>query len=192
MKKIYPELEQGMDPKSKVAKAGLNKPQWLVIHHTGGTDKNPLADSSNFTFKQCDDYHKLLWNYKSSLGFYCGYHYYIEKNGKVYQARADSDLGAHTVGYNDKSIGICLAGNFDSTMPTAAQTKALGTLLMQKLKEHNLRATAIVPHRKFAVKTCYGNKLPDTWAQLQVSTSIVEEVDKLHAQVHDLLVKAFQ
>jgi len=142
----------------------INTPKYLIIHHAGGTDANPLADSSNFNFSQCNELHKQKFNFKSSLGFYIGYHYYIEKDGKITQGRADSDEGAHTIGYNNQSLGICLAGNFDATLPTQAQIDALKGLLLKKMSEYGITADKIVPHRKFASKTCFGKKLSDSWA----------------------------
>jgi len=140
-------------------------PAWLIVHHTGGTDTNPKADSSGFTFDQCDALHKKLFNYKSSLGYYIGYHYYIDRSGTVRQGRADTDNGAHTIGMNATSIGVCLAGNFDVTLPTASQTDALTRLLRRLSIKYGIAPEKVVPHRKFSNKTCYGSKLGDTWAQ---------------------------
>jgi N-acetylmuramoyl-L-alanine amidase len=142
----------------------MNKPEYIIVHHAGGSDANPLQDSSNFTFEQCNELHKARFNFISSLGYYVGYHYYIEKDGTVKQGRADTDEGAHTVGYNSKSIGICLAGNFDANLPTSEQVASLKTLINKKAEQYNIFKENIVPHRKFAVKTCYGVKLSDTWA----------------------------
>ena len=148
-----------------------NKPIYLIVHHTGGSNADPLNDSSNFTFKQCDLQHKNDPNInsqppvKSSLGFYCAYHYYIEKDGALYQARADTEGGAHCKGYNFSSIGICLAGNFDATLPTDAQKKTLQKLLLQKSQQFGISIQNVLPHRRFASKTCFGRKLPDDWAQ---------------------------
>lgn len=142
----------------------MNVPKYLIIHHTGGSDLNPLQDSSNFTFEQCDQLHKEKFNMISSLGYYVGYHWYISKDGTIRQARADNDEGAHTIGYNSQSIGICLAGNFDATYPTQAQVDSLKKLINDYVKKYNIPKENIVPHRKFAVKTCYGNRLADDWA----------------------------
>lgn len=141
----------------------INKPQELIIHHTGGTDAQPLADSSNFTVKQCDELHKKRFNFKSSLGWYVGYHYYIDKFGIVTQCRADTDEGAHTVGKNITSIGICLAGNFDATLPTTAQVDALKKLVNELAKKWKI--TKVSPHRTYANKTCYGARLSDEFGQ---------------------------
>lgn len=142
-----------------------NKPTFLIVHHTGGTDANPLADTSHHTFDMVNDYHRQLWGFKSSLGYYIGYHFFIDKKGVITQGRADMDEGAHTIGYNKQSIGICLAGNFDATLPTKAQIDALRGLLIQLMNKHGIAAANIVPHRKFAKKTCYGTKLTDSWAR---------------------------
>lgn len=146
------------------------KPIYIIVHHTGGSDSNPMSDSSNFSFAQCNQLHKEKFNMKSSLGYYCGYQYYIEKDGKIYKAREDDEEGAHTVGYNKQSIGICLAGNFDATMPTPAQIATLKDILSRKAAQWSIPLSNIVPHRKFATKTCFGNKLPDTWASDLIKT----------------------
>ena len=149
----------------------INKPIYIFVHHTGGSNANPLNDSSNFTFKQCDLQHKSDPNInsqppvKSSLGFYCGYHYYIEKDGTLYQARADTEGGAHCKGYNFSSIGICLAGNFDATLPTSAQEKTLQKLILQKMEQLRIPLQNVLPHRSVPAKTCFGKRLPDSWAQ---------------------------
>lgn len=153
----------------------LNVPQYLIIHHTGGTQADPLADTSHHTFEIVDAYHKSLgWE-----GF--GYHYFIDKSGTLTTGREENYHGAHTKGYNLKSIGICLAGNFDQTMPTEAQEKALAFLLADICGRYNIPRENIVPHRNFANKTCYGRRLADDWAQKLVpeDTRKVQVLTKL-------------
>lgn len=152
----------------------VNVPAWLIIHHTGGSDTKPLADTSHHTFDMVNNDHKARGFPKSSLGFHIGYHYFIDKNGGITQGRLEKDIGAHTIGYNDKSIGICLAGNFDATLPTEAQINALRAILKAKMESYGFGRDKIVPHRKFASKTCYGNKLPDSWAADLVEPSPLE------------------
>ncbi len=142
----------------------INIPTKIIVHHTGGSDANPLQDSSDFSFNQCNELHRVKFDMKSSLGFYIGYHYYIEKNGTLRQGRADTDEGAHTIGQNTSSLGICLAGNFDLTTPTASQITTLASLLIALSDKYKIAPVNIVPHRTFATKTCYGNKLSASWA----------------------------
>lgn len=166
-----------------------NKPQLLIIHHTGGTDANPKEDTSHHTFEVVNEWHKKLWNFKSSLGFYIGYHYFIDKSGKVTQGRADTDEGAHTVGKNLTSLGICLAGNFDVTKPTKEQVEALKTLLKAKLTQYGLLKEAVVPHRKYANKSCYGKLLSDTWAKDLLAEPVVPPEQTSNAAIVDEIRK---
>lgn len=146
----------------------MNTPKFLIVHHTGGTDANPLADTSNHTAAQVDAWHKA----KGWDGI--GYNWYIEKSGKLKKGRDETKTGAHAIGYNDKSIGICLAGNFDATLPTQEQINTLRKLLVEKMAQYNIPKENVVPHRKFANKTCYGRKLSDDWARSLINTE--EEV----------------
>ena len=52
------------------------------------------------------------------------YHFYIRRDGKVYEGRPENTMGAHCLGHND-CIGVCLEGNYEAhdDMPTA-QLKA--------------------------------------------------------------------
>ena len=76
----------------------------IIVHHAGGTDSNPLQDSSNYTVAMCNNDHKARFNMLSSLGSYVGYHYFIDKAGVVTQTRADTEEGAHCVGYNNTAF----------------------------------------------------------------------------------------
>ena len=152
-------MQCSKDQNDMLGFAGINIPKYLIVHHTGGTDLDPLADTSNHTFEIVDNYHK-------SLGWgMIGYHYFIDKKGNVKQGRQDNQVGAHTIGKNSQSLGICLAGNFDATLPTEAQKIALGKLLKEKSIQYKIAHEDICPHREFANKTCYGKKLHNMWAE---------------------------
>ena len=145
----------------------INSPKYLIIHHTGGIDVDPLADTSNQTFEVVNAWHRQnpntwLGTY-SSLGYAIGYHYFIDKKGKMTQGREDYDEGAHCVDHNIDSIGICMAGNFDVTSPTNAQISSLNEIIGKKMKEYDISINNVVPHRYFSKKTCYGNRLTDNW-----------------------------
>lgn len=133
-----------------------NNPTKIIVHHTGGTDKYPLADTSHHTAEIMESWHLS----KGWDGL--GYHFVIHKDGEVWRGRPEHIGGAHTVGHNSTSLGICLSGNFDATLPTKEQEASLKKLLLELTAKYKI--TEIVPHRKYANKTCYGMKLGDTWA----------------------------
>lgn len=142
-----------------------NFPQMIIVHHVGGTNANPLLDTSNQTFKVIQDYH-------ISLGWEnFGYHWYIEKSGNILEGRPEHYHGGHTINHNNDSVGICLAGNFDATLPTKEQENALKVLLNAIRGRYPVIGDKIYPHRKFANKTCYGKLLSDTWALDLVKTT---------------------
>lgn len=163
----------------------MNTPKYLIVHHTGGTDLDPRADTSAHTFEVVDEWHK-------SLGWgKCGYHYFIDKTGKVTQGRQDNEEGAHTIGYNTQSLGICLAGNFDVTLPSSEQEKALARLLLIKSNEYAIPLENIVPHRFASGKTCYGKLLADDFARKLITpkitkSDILKTIDNLRKQVEQL------
>lgn len=128
--------------------------KYLIIHHTAVSRED---NSNQFT---------AVKNYHIGKGWGdIGYHYFIEPNGEVKNGRADHVTGAHTIGHNHDSLGIALAGNFDVELPTPKQEESLRLLLQRLSQEYSVAAKNIVPHRTFANKSCYGNKIDNNWAK---------------------------
>ena len=87
-----------------------------------------------------------------------GYHYVIELDGAVKIGRQVERTGAHTVGHNADSIGICYVGGVESEGITPKDTRTE----IQKISLLNLITVlksmypdAIVyGHRDFSTKAC--------------------------------------
>lgn len=154
----------------------INRPDKIIVHHDGVSRKGP-------SFKIVDDYHKSREFPLSSLGFYCGYHYWIEKTGEIINARRLVEGGAHTIGQNFTSVGIGLAGNFDIEDPTPEQIAALGALLTVLLQTLGINEKSIFPHRKYANKSCYGSKLSDNWAAILYIDHEIARLQKVLAEL---------
>lgn len=98
------------------------------------------------------------WHVKGNHWNDIGYHYVIELDGSIHSGRPESVIGAHCLGQNANSIGICYVGGLtkDGKAPkdtrTDAQKQALIELL-KSLKEKYPNAT-IHGHREFAAKAC--------------------------------------
>ncbi len=82
----------------KITIPNLPTPKKIVLHHGGGS----------LNFEQVNIYHRRKWGFKSILGYYIGYHYFIESLGGVFQGRADNEEGAHTV--EQGKPGYCSSG----------------------------------------------------------------------------------
>jgi hypothetical protein len=165
----------------------MNVPTVVITHHTGGSDAYPLADTSYATVNDVNIWHKSRWpEFKSRRGYWVGYHYVIERDGTTTQTRDHNEEGAHVIGMNTKSIGVCFAGNFDVTLPTEQQMKAWYKLYTKLQQEYPNIPT--YPHRKYATKTCHGKLLKDEHFAIQYKiASLQERIDMLKALLQQLL-----
>lgn len=136
----------------------MNVPNKIIVHHTA-------SEAPGAQFELVDGWHKERDFLLSSLGFYVGYHYLIEKDGNLRTAKREWEEGCHTIGQNLSSIGICLAGNFDVEDPTSGQIATLGDMLVSVVNRYGLDPHEIWPHRAYAQKDCYGTRLGDDWAR---------------------------
>lgn len=121
----------------------------IVIHHTG----NPVDD--DLSAEQIHASHQA----QGWVGI--GYHFVIRKDGTVELGRPDWTVGAHAYGFNSKSIGIHVCGNFDMAEPTEAQINALPQLIADICDAYGLIASAdiVVGHRDLMATACPGNNL---------------------------------
>lgn len=134
-----------------------NVPNKIIVHHTGDVTLGHQLDKVN-------EYHKSRKFPKSELGYFVGYHIFIEKSGVIVSTRLENEVGAHTIGENKSSIGVCLAGDFSIESPTQEQIDSLGGVLAYLCEVWEIHEERIYPHRKFADTECFGGRLPDDWA----------------------------
>ena len=134
-------------------------PTRIIWHHS--------ADSYTGTqFSKINAYHKSRGFSISALGYFVGYHWVIEQNGDLEQARIESELGQHDADENFDSIGICLAGNFNNSYPTLAQEKAAADLVAELVGRWSIPVSRFEPHRFGDSTDCPGKLLPDNWLLL--------------------------
>jgi N-acetylmuramoyl-L-alanine amidase len=144
----------------------MNNPQVIILHHTASPRSTKVRD--------VDRWHIARWPYFiSRRGYRVGYHYFIEQDGFVTQTRDHDEEGAHTIGQNRRSIGICLAGNFNNYEPTMAQMKAVRELVQKLRIEYGNLPTR--PHRYYAKTDCFGTMLADDYFDVTgVKLSFIE------------------
>ena len=155
----------------------LNNPLFLIVHHSASNrDKTTLQD--------VDAWHQVRWpNFKSSLGYFIGYQYLITSDGKITQTRRDNEEGAHTFGdYNQKSIGVCLTGNFMLEEPSPAQLNSLQPLLDKLKKDYNIPDEKILYHGQVRPTDCCGKNLIKwlgLYGQVSFLTKMIEKIKQL-------------
>lgn len=118
-----------------------------IIVHCAAT-----PEGRDYTVAQIDTWHRRR-------GFSCiGYHFMIYRDGSVHVGRALEDVGAHCLGHNSQSVGICYIGGVarDCVTPkdtrTPQQKKSLRELLV--LLKERYPGAKIYGHRDFAAKAC--------------------------------------
>jgi N-acetyl-anhydromuramyl-L-alanine amidase AmpD len=88
-----------------------------------------------------------------------GYHYFIKRDGTRQKGRDLNAVGAHVVGYNHKSVGVCMAGGISSVDKSpennfTPEQWATLYITLKELHEEYPRAV-IVGHRDLdAGKAC--------------------------------------
>ena len=92
-----------------------------------------------------------------------GYHYIVGLDGSIETGRDESRAGAHCMGHNRDSIGVCYVGGCDgetnplwAVTPKDTRTEAQKLSLLKLLKELKSRypGAKIYGHRDFAKKAC--------------------------------------
>lgn len=138
----------------------VNNPTVLVYHHTAALGLTP--ESIN------EDHKGKGWG-----GI--GYHFYIRKNGTIYRGRPEEYIGAHAIGKNYDSIGICLEGDFEREEPTEAQKSSLVKLSTDMIIKYNLKDA--IGHRDVYETLCPGEKFPMEEIKERVKEEILKEKD---------------
>ncbi len=120
-----------------------NETSLIVLHHCAGD-----GDAQSI--------HKL----HLSRGFTgIGYHFFVRKNGEVHKGRPIASVGAHAIGANDKSVGVCFEGNFEKERSMSKEQKKSGRELIAYLK--NLYPNAkIIMHKNVQATACPGKYFP--------------------------------
>jgi N-acetylmuramoyl-L-alanine amidase len=117
-----------------------------IIIHCSAT-----PEGRHHTVKDIDRWHR-------ERGFsQIGYHWVVYLDGSIHPGRNENIAGAHTVGHNANSIGICYIGGVDESMKikdtrTAQQKTALRNLVSDLLKKYP--GATIHGHNEFAAKAC--------------------------------------
>lgn len=100
-----------------------NQPEILVLHHAA------------ISMCSVEDVHKLhLGNGWAG----CGYHFLVRKDGSIYRGRPEESIGAHCIGANDISIGICAEGNYMQELMPEKQKISTVNLCKYVMKKYNI------------------------------------------------------
>nr|WP_262505564.1 peptidoglycan recognition protein [Streptomyces sp. TRM68367] len=120
------------------------------VHHS--------ASGNNYSCSQAPSLIRSIYRYHvKSMGWRdIGYNFLVDKCGNIYEGRAGGVakpvMGAHTLGFNTKSMGIAVLGSYGATKPSAAAVKAVARLTAWKLGLHGMN-----PRSKTYLKSAGSN-----------------------------------
>ena len=123
-----------------------------IIVHCSAT-----PEGKDFHASDIDRWHK-------AQGWKCiGYNYVIDLDGTVEPGRPLNEIGAHTVGHNSNSIGICYIGGCDKTGKKAKDTRTPEQKIAMYKLIHDLLESypkaEVSCHNQWANKACPSFKI---------------------------------
>lgn len=116
-------------------------PKRIIIHCADTPDyaiTSPLFDK--FGVGDIDVWHRQ----QGMTG--CGYHFVIRRTGKIEEGRNISIMGAHVLGENHDSIGICWIGR---TQIMEMQLISMANLCHTLMAIYSINKDKIFPHNLF-------------------------------------------
>jgi hypothetical protein len=126
----------------------------LILHHIGTLERD-------VSVKEIHDWHcGQGW---SGIG----YHFVVRKDGTVERGRPIDTVGSHAKGFNNRSVGINVVGNFMVAQPTGAQLDSLAKLLADLCEHYHLGPDAIIGHRDTKITECPGDNLYSLLPQIR-------------------------
>lgn len=139
--------------RSKVnAMSGISK---VTIHHEGWTAVNFTNESTTADrIEKIRKYHVGEKHWGD-----IGYHFIIDRAGRVWEGRPIQYQGAHVSQNNEHNIGILVLGNFEKQSPSSAQLKSLYATTAALKNEHRIKTALIRSHREINPTTCPGKNL---------------------------------
>lgn len=139
---IHSRAEWGADESLRKEGPAYGTLQLAFVHHTDGTN--------SYTSAQVPSIIRGIYAYhvKGQGWNDIGYNFLVDRFGRIWEGRYGGVdrpvVGAQTANYNSWSTGVAVLGNFQSTTPPAAATRAVSSVLAWKFTLAGIPATGTV------------------------------------------------
>ena len=127
----------------------------ITCHHEGWT---PVWFSDALTTKDRMETIRASHIQRMQAGD-IGYHFVIDRAGRVWEGRPLLYQGAHVKNQNENNIGIMTLGNFDRQSPTTAQLMTLQHTLSYLRHQYKIPVGRVYTHQEFNPTACPGLNL---------------------------------
>jgi len=88
-----------------------------------------------------------------------GYHFVVDTQGRIWEARLLRYQGAHVRNHNEGNIGIVLLGDFDQQTVNSSQKRSLKALIDHLCKTYRIPKTRVYTHGELNTTACPGKNL---------------------------------
>jgi N-acetyl-anhydromuramyl-L-alanine amidase AmpD len=143
----------------------MNGVQKITVHHEGSGVVE--FDDAATTAKQLEmvrEFHAVDRGWGD-----IGYHYVIDRAGRVWQGRDTAYQGAHVRDHNAHNLGVMVLGNFDLQRPTEAQVTTLRASLITLQRSYRVPTAYVYTHQELNPTECPGVALQQRMVALRRS-----------------------
>ncbi|XP_013189612.2 peptidoglycan-recognition protein LB [Amyelois transitella] len=140
--------------------------QFVVIHHS-------YQPGVCLTRQECITAMRSMQSFhQNDQGWVdIGYNFAVGGEGSVYEGRGWENVGAHAVGYNAQSIGICIIGDWINVLPPREALEATKQLIQIGVSLGYISPNyVLMGHRQASDTECPGSALFNeisTWDQFR-------------------------
>jgi len=134
-------------------------PRYVTVHHEGW---DAFTDSGYAeTAARLEQVRVGHLNAKGGGYADIGYHFVIDRAGRVWEGRSLQYQGAHVKRLNEHNIGVMCLGNFEEQTPSPQQLAALDRHLRSLMAKYRISANNVKTHREWkgAATLCPGRNL---------------------------------
>ncbi|MFO0893619.1 MAG: peptidoglycan recognition family protein [Phycisphaerales bacterium] len=140
--------------------------RFITVHHDGMTPFTATDQESSAARIEV-----IRTGHRSKKWGDIGYHFVVDRGGRVWEGRSLRWQGAHVEAQNEGNVGICCLGNFDEQSPSQAQLDALEGQLRTLMRRYGVPVSRIRTHQEWptAHTACPGRSLQSAMVKIRRS-----------------------
>lgn len=132
----------------------LNGVNRITVHHAGG--KPNWATDAGSTYRTLES---IRGGHRSQGWADIGYHFIVDRDGRVLEGRPLAYQGAHVSDNNEHNVGVMALGNFNDQRPSTRQLNALNATLSALAAAFQIPVDRVYTHRELGKTACPGSSL---------------------------------
>jgi len=135
----------------------------ITVHHEGSTPV--YFDDAQTTIKRLQLIQTV--HVRDNKWADIGYHYIIDRAGRIWEGRPLQFQGAHVKANNEHNAGIMVLGNFDKQPPTNEQISSLLQTVVALRRANGVPVNKLYTHQEINPTQCPGTSLQGQMVNLR-------------------------